>query len=234
MVSLLIVGLFAFGRIRPEENNLIISYEVDLQKQNLHLYWKNEGGQILENIGNLKNWLTLKGENLVFAMNAGMFKPDHSPQGLFIQDQKIVEKLDTASGDGNFYLKPNGVFYTTADNLAVICKTENFSPGTAIKYATQSGPMLVIDGHIHPAFKAGSSNLHIRNGVGILPDGKVLFAMSKDKINLYDFANYFINAGCQNALYLDGFVSRMYLPEKHWLQTDGDFGVIIGVTENRK
>jgi uncharacterized protein YigE (DUF2233 family) len=29
-------------------------------------------------------------------------------------------------------------------------------------------------------------------------------------------------------LYLDGFVSRMYLPAENWLQTDGDFGVMIG------
>ena len=232
IVGLVIAGLFAFGIRHSGSDPLIISYQIDLQTQDLRLYWKNDTGQIFGNIGKLKDWLDTKGEKLVFAMNAGMFKPDHSPQGLFIQDQKIVEKLDTASGDGNFYLKPNGIFYTSTGNQAVICKTEDFGNNREIKYATQSGPMLVTDGQIHPAFKAGSTNLHIRNGVGILPDGKVLFALSKDKINLYDFASYFKSAGCRNALYLDGFVSRMYLPEKNWIQTDGDFGVIMGVTEN--
>lgn len=91
--------------------------------------------------------------------------------------------------------------------------------------------MLVIDGAIHPAFKQGSANLNIRNGVGILPDGKIIFAMSRQEINLYDFAQYFQSLGCKNALYLDGFVSRTYLPEKNWTQTDGNFGVIIGVTK---
>ena len=90
--------------------------------------------------------------------------------------------------------------------------------------------MLVLDGQIHPAFKEGSKNLNIRNGVGILPNNKVVFAMSKSEINFYDFAKFFQNLGCKNALYLDGFVSRCYFPEKNWTQTDGNFGVIIGVT----
>ena len=90
--------------------------------------------------------------------------------------------------------------------------------------------MLVVDGKINPLFEQGSKNLNIRNGVGVLPDNKLLFAMSRYEINFYDFANYFKKMGCKNALYLDGFVSRTYLPEKNWLQLDGNFGVIIGVT----
>jgi uncharacterized protein YigE (DUF2233 family) len=91
--------------------------------------------------------------------------------------------------------------------------------------------MLVIEGQIHPAFKEGSTHLNIRNGVGILPDGKVVFAMSKHEINLYSFAQYFQTLNCKNALYLDGFVSRAYLPEKEWRQMEGDFGVMIGITK---
>jgi uncharacterized protein YigE (DUF2233 family) len=91
--------------------------------------------------------------------------------------------------------------------------------------------MLVIDGEIHPEFERGSANLNIRNGVGILPDNNIVFVMSKKEINFYDFARYFKSIGCKNALYLDGLVSRTYLPEKNWIQTDGDFGVIIGVTK---
>jgi len=91
--------------------------------------------------------------------------------------------------------------------------------------------MLLIDGKNHSAFIEGSKNLNIRNGVGILPDNKVFFAMSKTEIYFYDFAKYFQSLGCKNALYLDGYVSRTYLPEKNWEQTDGNFGVIIGVTK---
>ena len=79
--------------------------------------------------------------------------------------------------------------------------------------------------------KRHSTNLNIRNGVGILPNNQIVFAISKKEINFYDFAEYFKNLGCKNALYLDGFVSRTYLPEKNWEQIDGNFGAIIGVTE---
>jgi uncharacterized protein YigE (DUF2233 family) len=127
------------------------------------------------------------------------------------------------------------VFFTyQPENLAFISQTESFHNNGRIKYATQSGPMLVIDGQIHPAFKKGSANLNIRNGVGILPNNKVVFAMSKKEVTFYEFANYFKSIGCKNALYLDGLVSRTYLPAKKWTQTDGDFGVIIGVITNTK
>ena len=135
--------------------------------------------------------------------------------------------------NGNFYLKPNGVFYLTKDKKAAICQTTDFQASNEIIFATQSGPLLLLNGAIHPAFRQGSPNVTIRSGVGILPDGKVIFAMSKTPMNFYDFAEYFKNRGCQNALYLDGFVSRTYLPEKDWAQTDGNFGVIIGVTTPR-
>jgi uncharacterized protein YigE (DUF2233 family) len=94
--------------------------------------------------------------------------------------------------------------------------------------------MLVIDGRIHPAFRPGSTNLQIRNGVGILPNGQVLLAMSRRKINFYDFAEYFRKAGCRQALYLDGYVSRTYEPAAGQTADDGDFGVIIGVTDKKQ
>jgi len=142
----------------------------------------------------------------------------------------VYQSLDSLNGNGNFYLKPNGVFYIASNNKAHIIPTSNLLNRNNIKYATQSGPMLLIDGKMHHAFKKGSSNVQIRNGVGILPDGNLIFAMSKEPVNFYDFAQYFESLGCKNALYLDGFVSRTYLPSKNWIQDDGDFGVIIGVT----
>ena len=91
--------------------------------------------------------------------------------------------------------------------------------------------MLLIDGAIHSQFNLNSPNLHIRNGVGVLPDGKILFALSKEKINFYQFAQFFQDNGCQNALYLDGFVSRTYLPSQQWVQEDGKYGIIIAQVE---
>jgi uncharacterized protein YigE (DUF2233 family) len=230
-ILLLTVGLFAFSQTQSSIDDQILTYTVDTKVQDLKFYWKNDKNEILKSIQNLKNYVESKGLTLVFAMNGGMFNKEFSPQGLFIQDKNTLSVLDTVDGKGNFYLKPNGVFYVTTDDIPFICKTTDFEYNGKIKYATQSGPMLIIDGQIHPAFKEGSTNLNIRNGVGILPDNKVIFAMSMKEINFYDFARYFQRLGCKNALYLDGFVSRTYLPEKNWIQTDGNFGVIIGVTK---
>jgi len=207
-----------------------VTYIADPKTQDIKLYWKNDQSQNFKSIQNLKLGLEKKNKKLVFATNAGMYKKDNSPQGLFIENKKVLFPLDTSTANGNFYLKPNGVFYITDKNSAGIAVTEKFN-SKDIKYATQSGPMLIIDGEIHPAFNFGSTNLNIRNGVGILPDNKIVFAMSKKEINFYDFANYFKKMGCKNALYLDGFVSRTYSVNDNWLQTDGNFGVMIGITK---
>jgi uncharacterized protein YigE (DUF2233 family) len=230
ILLLVVTGIFAFANEDQIDDTRFVNYEVDTRKQDIKLYWKDDKKEIFRSIQSLKLWLDQNKRKLVFAMNAGMYKTDNSPLGLFIEDKVTISPLNKLTGNGNFYLNPNGVFYITTDNIPVICKTVSFKKNNKIRYATQSGPMLVIDGQIHPAFKEGSSNLNIRNGVGILPDNKVVFAMSKVGINFYDFANYFKRIGCKNALYLDGFVSRTYLPEKKWIQTDGNFGVIVGVT----
>ena len=232
--ALATVSISAFIPKNKTSDERFITYTADPKKQDLKLYWKDDQQQHFKSIQNLKTWLEKNHKKLVFAMNAGMYKEDNSPLGLFIENKKIITPLNTRSGSGNFYLKPNGIFYITTDSIPVICNTTNFINNGKIKYATQSGPMLVIDGKIHPEFKEGSKNLNIRNGVGILPGNKTVFAMSKSGINLYDFANYFKSMGCKNALYLDGSVSRTYLPEQDWIQTDGNFGVLIGVTTNAK
>lgn len=216
------------------DSDEIDSYVAHPDKQEIALYWKNDSGEILRSLQALKLYTSSKNKELLFAMNAGMYTTDNSPLGLYIEKGKTISSLNTKSGEGNFYLKPNGVFYISNNNKAIVCKTEDFKANTSIKYATQSGPMLVINGKIHPEFKEGSSRLNIRNGVGILPDNSILFAISKKEISFYDFAKYFQNKGCKNALYLDGFVSRAYIPEKNRIQTDGNFGVMIGVTKQIK
>ncbi|WP_298143856.1 phosphodiester glycosidase family protein [Flavobacterium sp.] len=194
------------------------------------MFWKDEKGTRLGNFTNLKNHLARNKTKLLFATNAGMFNKSFAPQGLYIEKNKVLKEIDTNNGNENFYLKPNGVFYITNTNEAIVCNTTDFQTTTTVKYATQSGPLLVHKGKIHAAFNQNSTNLNVRNGVGVLPNGHVVFAMSKSPINFYEFAKYFLDLGCKEALYLDGFVSRTYLPEKKWVQTDGNFGVMIGVT----
>ncbi len=221
------IALFAF-----KGEHTMLSHTVDLKKQTLRFYWKDDKGHIIGSLGRMKEVAQSQHQTLVFAMNGGMYKEDQSPLGLYIGNGKELAPLNRVSNSyGNFYMKPNGIFYIRENGRSYIVPTEDFKPSKDIKYATQSGPMLVIDGKIHPAFKEGSTYTNIRNGAGILPDGKILFAISEDKINLYDFALWFKHKGCKNALYLDGFVSRMYLPSQGREQTDGNFGVIIAETK---
>jgi uncharacterized protein YigE (DUF2233 family) len=206
-----------------------LSYSVEPHR--LVFYWQDEQGKPLRSLACLREWLAGKQQRLVFATNGGMYRRGNVPVGLYIENGRLRTPLDTGRGPGNFYLQPNGVFSLTTDGRAVIQPTTAFRFGPQIRYATQSGPMLVVDGRIHPAFRPSSRNLNVRNGMGLLPDGRVLLCMSKQPVNLYDFARYFQRRGCRNALYLDGFVSRTYWPAGGSLQTDGDFGVMVGVTE---
>lgn len=211
---------------------VIISYTCDEKKQDVQMHWEDVNGKVYGNIGTLLYKLGEKQQDVVLAMNGGMYLEDQSPQGLYIEKGKTIRNTNTKkSSYGNFYMQPNGVFYILDNDVAGVCKTDEISKLRNIKYATQSGPMLVHDGQINAHFKEGSESTYIRNGVGILPDGSILFAISTEKVNLYRFANFFRQNGCKNALYLDGFVSKMYCPELNIQQTDGSFGVIICVIE---
>jgi len=213
----------------------ILAYIVDPQKEDLRFFYKKKNGELIGNAGQLRDYLSANGAELIFAVNGGMYTRSQAPQGLYIEENQLIAPLDTqSSGYGNFYLQPNGIFYLTNTGIPYIRTTSAFRQDKAIRFATQSGPMLLIDGYFHPKIRKGSSNLHIRNGVGVLPDGRVVFAMSKKRINFYDLALFFKNLGCENALYLDGFVSRTYLPEQDWEEVDGDFGILIGVVKKRK
>jgi uncharacterized protein YigE (DUF2233 family) len=162
-------------------------------------------------------------------MNGGKYMENNVPIGLLICENKIYKSINKLTPKKNFYLQPNVVFYVTKDTIAGICKIQDFNLSN-IKYATQSEPMLLIDGKINTLFKIDSENNNIRNAVGILPNNKIVFAISEYEISFYDFANYFKKLSCKNALFLDRYVSRAYIPSKKIYQTDGDFAVIIGVT----
>ena len=206
------------------------TYVVSLREMNVRLYWQGKDSTALRNLGRLKTESEERGEELLFGMNAGMYNPNFSPQGLYIENGQMLVPIDESEGSGNFYLKPNGVFLLREKSAAII-ETSQFSTQTeGIQYATQSGPMLLIDGKIHPEFREGSSNLHIRNGVGIISSDKIIFAISNQPVNFFDFASLFRERfGCENALYLDGAISKMYLPALDRADLGGNLGPLIGI-----
>jgi uncharacterized protein YigE (DUF2233 family) len=204
---------------------------VDLGSTDLRLFWRDPDGEPYTTFGAVADDLARRGETLSFAMNAGMFDPDRAPVGLYVEDGERLVDANTRSGRGNFHLKPNGIFYWGEDGAGVM-ETERFlRRRPATRFATQSGPMLVIDGAIHPRFLPASDSLKIRNGVGIRDANTVVFALSEDRVNFYEFATLFRDAlGCDDALFLDGSLSRLYSPELG-RTLSGWYGPIVGAVE---
>lgn len=153
-------------------------------------------------------------EKLLFAMNAGMYHADYSPVGLYIEASRQQQKLNTVKqAYGNFHLQPNGILAWNRHH-SLIAKTEDYQKlNFNAEYATQSGPMLVIDGQINPQFLKDSNSLKIRNAVGI-KDQILYFVISRNALSFYQFAQFFQQRlKVQNALYLDGSISSAYIPQ---------------------
>ncbi len=209
-------------------------YRVNLAEDDLCFYWQGEDGKPLKSIGALKRHINAIGDSLLFATNGGMYLKNRSPQGLYIENGVKLRPMDTGKkAKTNFYMKPNGVFLITEDNEAKVVTTEKYPEKEAVKFATQSGPMLLIDGKIHPTFREGSQSKYVRSGVGIVNEQEIVFVITNEVINFYDFALFYKEVlGCKNALYLDGAISRMYIKESQRLDLGGGFGCMIAVTKS--
>ena len=150
---------------------------------------------------------------VAFAMNAGMFDEDGRPIGLAIADGVQVHTINLRDGGGNFHLMPNGVFVVRKSGAASIVTSKAFKPSPAIALATQSGPMLVIDGKLHPKFDPDGESRFIRNGVGIELGGQPLFVISNEVVSFGKLARFFRDGlHARNALYFDGSVSSLWDP----------------------
>ncbi len=174
-------------------------------------------------------------------MNGGMFWKDFTPLGLHVelgQELRPVNTAEVRSESGivpNFYKKPNGVFYIGRDGAGVMTTERFLEQRPNVTYATQSGPMLVIDDALHPALIEGSTDRNRRTGVGVCGPGLVRFVISEAPVNFHDFARLFRDRlGCNNALFLDGGRGTgLYAPElgRNDISWHGGFGPIVGVVE---
>jgi uncharacterized protein YigE (DUF2233 family) len=168
---------------------------------------------------------------VAFAMNAGMYDEAGRPIGLTIVEGRQVHKIALRPGGGNFGMKPNGVFLVRRDGLAEIVTSEKFEPAKDIRFATQSGPMLVIDGKLHPSFKPNGDSIYIRNAVGIGPAGRPLFVISTDPVSFGRLARFFRDRlKTKDALYFDGSVSSLWDPANGRMDVVTDLGPIIVAT----
>lgn len=202
-----------------------LNYPID----NVKMILNDKNNNKIRTIDNGVNFISKTHKDIAFITNGGMYKIDNSPQGLYVENGKEIAPIDlNNSGYGNFYLQPNGIFLLTESKAFVIPTYDYINYKSKSLYATQSGPLLVNNGVINSNFTNGSVNKNIRSGVGIDNAGKLIFAISNNEVNFYDFAEFFYKTlKCKNALYLDGAISRMYLPSLNRLEKGGDFGVLI-------
>jgi uncharacterized protein YigE (DUF2233 family) len=213
----------------------------DPAKDDVRLYWRGPDGTPLRTFNGLAQALEERGKTLVFAMNGGMYERDLSPVGLHIENGRLLSKADTKTITGkpsqipNFYKKPNGVFYLGEGGAGVLETRKFLSRKPKAQFATQSGPRLVIDGAIHPAFIVKSKDFKPRNGVGVTDDGKVQFVMTRGLVSFYELARFFRDGlGTKNALFLDGGTAPgLYAPElgRNDPPSHGGYGPIIAVVE---
>jgi uncharacterized protein YigE (DUF2233 family) len=205
----------------------------DLTKSDVRVFWRDGEGVPYASFGALESDLESQGRTLAFAMNGGMYDAELAPVGLYVENGSEMKAVNTADAAGNFHMKPNGVFYL-ADGRAGVMETEAFlAARPATDFATQSGPMLVIDGAIHPRFIPDSPYLKRRNGVGVSSPTEVHFAISDGAVNFDEFARFFRDRlGCQNALFLDGgSAPGLYAPELGRNDAWSRYGPIIAVVE---
>ena len=191
--------------------------------ERIELFLRDDAGDILGAFSSVKSRVD---GTVVMAMNAGMYHDDRRPVGLYIEDGIQEAPIVTRAGPGNFGLLPNGVFCLRADRSDVIESRAFTANPPACTDATQSGPMLVIDGALHPRFLRDSTSRNIRNGVGTSTDGqRVVFAISDDAVTFHEFGTLFRDIlDLPNALYFDGRISRLYAPAVG----RNDFGLPLG------
>jgi uncharacterized protein YigE (DUF2233 family) len=214
------------------ENISFTACEVRLG-EDLRLFHSGPNGP-LRSFDAINSQLAAEGKQLGFAMNAGMYHADRAPVGLFIEQGREQSELVTREGPGNFGLLPNGVF-CIGDRFAVIESRSFGETQPACTYATQSGPMLVQAGVLHPRLIPDSDSTYIRNGVGVSADGsRAVFVISNDRVNFHRFARLFRDGlDLPDALYFDGKISRLHAPAIGRSDVGFAMGPMVGTVVNK-
>lgn len=202
---------------------------IDLGTEDVRLFLRDPEGRVLGGFDRVDDVLP-RGLRLGVAMNAGMFHDDRAPVGLYVEDGVQEMRIITSDGPGNFGLLPNGVLCLRAGSAEIVESRRYAAAPPACRAATQSGPLLVIDGALHPRFLRDSDSLNIRNGAGVSDDGATLWlAISDAPVNFHHFARFFRDAlGTPDALYFDGRVSRLHAPGLGRSDPGVPLGPIIG------
>ncbi|WP_299608989.1 phosphodiester glycosidase family protein [uncultured Tateyamaria sp.] len=206
---------------------------VDPAQEELRLFLYDDNDAPLGQFSAVDRALADEGKALSFAMNAGMYHDNRAPVGHYIEDGEEIMRVISNPGPGNFGLLPNGILCLRAGRADVFETLDYVDQAPDCTHATQSGPMLVIDGDLHPRFLTDSTSRFIRNGVGTAKDGsQAIFAISNNAVTFHEFGSLFRDhLQLPNALFFDGNISRLYAPDVNRDDFGFALGPIIGVVE---
>ncbi len=207
--------------------------EAPLSRFDIRIYWRRPDGAPYAYLRSLPA-ANNNGGRLAFALNGGMFQPDYSPAGLYIEEGSEFVHANTARGLGNFHLKPNGVFYAGEGRAGVLETGAFLKQRPKAEFATQSGPMLVIDGKLHPRIAKAKASAKMRDGVCVR-EGAAFFAISEEEVPFDTFERLFRDGlKCRNALFLDGgSAPALYVPSVRSGNSFLSLGPMIAVYEKR-
>lgn len=188
-----------------------VACEVDTSSHGVRLFHADTAGKPYGSLTEFSKAMADQPPPVLFSMNAGMYHDDLSPVGLYVEAGRQISAIVTGEGEGNFFLKPNGVLLIGKDGSPAIMETGAFvAAQPEVSYATQSGPMLLIEGALHPRFDEDGKSRHVRNGGGSRDGRTLVFAVSLNEVSFGSFARFFRDAlGCRGALYFDGVVSAV-------------------------
>ncbi len=246
--AVLATALLAPGAVRADpcaphsfEGADYVVCTVDPAVSDLRLFWRDGEGAPYRRFARLADAVELEGRTLAFAINGGMYRDDFSPVGLHVENGRELQRADTTRMDRparevpNFYKSPNGVFFLGETGAGILTTEAFLRERPNARFATQSGPMLVVEGALHPAFIPGSTDRTRRSGVGVCEGGRVRFAVSEGRVNFDAFARLFRDhLACPNALFLDGGRGvGLYAPalRRNDASGHGGYGPILGVVE---
>lgn len=169
-----------------------------------------------------------------FATNGGMFDAQGLPIGYYVENGERLHPLNTRDGAGNFHLKPNGVFFGGADGRWQVLTSMDFAATVKKRpaFGTQSGPMLLIDGKVHPKFSQNGASLKLRNAVGVDAQGRAHFVITEEPVSFGALARMMRDsARTPNAVFLDGSVSSLWDPVMGRRDSFFPLGPLILVTK---
>jgi uncharacterized protein YigE (DUF2233 family) len=239
----LVVGFGAGAAPRQSAPCRHVSFEAamflvcgfDARKQDLKLFWTARNGEPLRGFAALEQSLGGGARRLRFAMNAGMYAPDFRPVGLYVENGVARHSINLRDGDGNFALKPNGVFWIDRLGGAHVETSDTFvARRRSALWATQSGPMLVVNGMLHPKIAADGPSRNIRNGVGIRDADTAFFVISESEVSFGRIARFFLTIlHCSNALYFDGAISSLWAPALNREDRAHELGPMVAVFNRR-